>query len=107
VEVPQDFDKAILHESFDRSYQLLLNSIKDRHRAELTGRDRELAMCKEQQDRSYQILQSLVAPPAIAAKRDRVVMIKLGARDIDRNLAVSVEIGDRGTNPHASAIGIL
>jgi uncharacterized protein YjbI with pentapeptide repeats len=107
VEVPQDFDKARLHESFDRSYQLLLNSIEDRHRAELTGRDRELAMYKEQQDRSYQILQSLVAPPAIAAKLDRVVTIKLGARDIDRHLAVTVEIGDRGHNPHASATGIL
>jgi uncharacterized protein YjbI with pentapeptide repeats len=107
VEVPQDFDKARLHESFDRSYQLLLNSIEDRHQAELTGRDRELAMYKEQQDRSYQILQSLVSPPAIAAKLDRVVTIKLGARDIDRNLAVSVEIGDRGHNPHASATGIL
>jgi uncharacterized protein YjbI with pentapeptide repeats len=107
VEVPQDFEKAKLHESFDRHYQLLLNSIEDRHRAELTGRDRELAIYKEQQDRSYQILQALVSPSAIAAKLDRVVTIKLGARDIDRNLAVSVEIGDRGTNPNASAIGIL
>jgi uncharacterized protein YjbI with pentapeptide repeats len=107
VEVPQDFDKARLHESFDRSYQLLLSSIEDRHRTELTGRDRELAIYKEQQDRSYQILQSLVAPPPIAAKLDRVVTIKLGTRDIDRNLAVTVEIGDRGHNPHASVTGIL
>jgi uncharacterized protein YjbI with pentapeptide repeats len=107
VEVPQDFEKASLHESFDRHYQLLLNSIEDRHRAELSGRDRELAMYKEQQDRSYQILQSLVAMPAIAPKLDRVVTIKVGARDIHQNLAASVEISDRGTNPHASAIGVL
>ncbi len=106
VEVPQNFDKSILHQSFDRSYQLLLNSIEDRYQAELTGRDRELAMYKEQQDRSYQILQSLVAPPIIAIV-DRVVKIKLGARDIERNLAVSVEIGNRSATPHASAMGVL
>ncbi len=107
IEVPPDSDKARLHESFDRSYQLLLQSMEDRHQAELSGRDRELAIYKEQQDRSYQILQSLVAPPAIAPKIERVVIIKLGARDLDRNLAVNVEIGNRGMTPHAAAIGVL
>ncbi len=107
IEVPPDLDKARLHESFERSYQLLLQSMEARYQAELSSRDRELAIYKEQQDRSYQILQSLIAPPPIAPQIDRVVTIELGTRDLDRNLVVNVKIGNRGTTPHAAAIGIL
>jgi hypothetical protein len=49
----------------------------------------------------------LVSPIAVKSNLEQLVIIKLGARDKDSNLAVTVEIGDRGMSPRAAAVGIL
>ncbi len=107
VEVPLDTDKARLHQEFDRSYNLLLQSVTDRYQIELDGRDRELAIYKEQQTQLHNILQSLVTPSSIKSTSEQLVTIRLGTRDLDRNLAATVEIGDRGKLPRAATVGIL
>jgi uncharacterized protein YjbI with pentapeptide repeats len=115
VEVPSTLDKAQLHQDFDRSYKLLLQTVEDRYQAELSGRDaqierlqqRELAIYREQQNNLQSILQSLINPSIITAQLDQLVTLKLGTRDVDGNLAVTVEIGDRGLPPRAAAVGSL
>jgi uncharacterized protein YjbI with pentapeptide repeats len=107
VEVPVETDKARLHQDFNAAYDLRLQSIEERHRVELGGRDRELAIYQSQQIQLNQILQSLVAPVIIKPKLEQLVTIKLGSRDIDNNLAVTVEISDRGMSPRAAAVGFL
>ena len=64
----------------------------DRHQIELAGRDREIAIYQEQQAQLNHILQSLVAPIAIKSNLEQLVVIKLGARDKDNNIAVVVGI---------------
>jgi uncharacterized protein YjbI with pentapeptide repeats len=107
VEVPLDFDKAKLYQDFHLAYDLLLQSTNERHQIELAGRDREIAIYQEQQTQLNYVLQSLVAPIAVKSNLEQLVVIKLGARDKDNNLAVTVEIGDRGMSPRAAAVGIL
>lgn len=107
VEVPIDMDKPKLHQDFSAAYDLQLQSIEQRYQVELAGRDREIAVYQSQQVQLNQILQSLVAPAIIAPKPEQLVTIKLGQRDINRNLAVTVEIGDRGLSSSAAAIGVL
>jgi uncharacterized protein YjbI with pentapeptide repeats len=107
VEVPLNIDKTKLHQDFNAAYDLQLQSIKERHQVELAGRDREIAIYQSQQVQLNHILQSLVAPAIIESKPEQLVTIKLGQRDINRNLAVTVEIGDRGLSSSASAIGVL
>ena len=107
VEVPLKLDKAQLHQDFDRSYQLLLQTVEDRYQAELSGRDRELAIYRQQQDNLQTILQSLVNPAQIRSRLEQLVTLKLGTRDIDRNLAVTIEIGDRGFPARSAAVGKL
>jgi uncharacterized protein YjbI with pentapeptide repeats len=107
VEVPLDIDKTKLHQDFNAAYDLQLQSIEQRHQVELAGRDREIAIYQSQQTQLNHILQSLVAPATIASKLEQLVTIKLGNRDIDGNLAVTVEIGDRGMSPRAAALGRL
>ena len=107
VEVPPTLDKSQLHQDFDRSYQLLLQTVEDRYQAELSGRDRELAIYREQQNNLQTILQSLVNPVASVSKLEQLVTLKLGTRDINHNLAAMIEIGDRGLPPRAVAVGKL
>jgi uncharacterized protein YjbI with pentapeptide repeats len=115
VEVPLKSDKAQLHQDFDRSYQLLLKTVEDRYQAELSGRDaqierlhqRELAIYREQQNNLQTILQSLVTSTIINSRNEQLVTLKLGTRDVSRNLAVTVEISDRGLPPRAAAVGRL
>ncbi len=107
VEVPIDLDKTKLHQDFNAAYELQLQSIEQRHQVELAGRDREIAIYQSQQVQLNQILQSLVAPAPVESKPEQLVTIKLGQRDINRNLAVTVEIGDRGLSSSAAAIGML
>jgi uncharacterized protein YjbI with pentapeptide repeats len=106
VEVPIDTDKSQLHQDFDRSYQLLLQAVEDRYRVELAGRDRELSLYREQQERLQNILQSLVKP-SHAPRLERLVTLKLTTKDRDGNLGVNVEIGDRGMTPSTAAVGSL
>jgi hypothetical protein len=75
VDVPIDIDKSQLHQDFDRSYQLLLRSVEERYRVELAGRDRELSIYREQQERLQDILQSLVKPSIITPTLERLVTI--------------------------------
>lgn len=107
VEVPLDIDKTRLHQDFNAAYDLRLQSIEQRYQVELAGRDREIAIYQSQQVQLNQILQSLVAPAPIESKPEQLVTIKLGQRDISGNLAVTLEIGNRGLSSSASAIGIL
>jgi uncharacterized protein YjbI with pentapeptide repeats len=115
VEVPLKLDKAQLHQDFDRSYQLLLQTVEDRYQAELSGRDaqierlhqRELAIYREQQNNLQTILQSLINPSMSTANSEQLVTLKLGTRDANRNLAVTVEISVRGLTPRAAAVGKL
>jgi uncharacterized protein YjbI with pentapeptide repeats len=107
VEVPMELDKGQLHQDFDRAYGLLLQAVEQRHQAELTGRDRELSIYREQQAQMQSILQSLMNPVAAVSKSEQWVSLKLGARDADRNWSVTVEIGDRGAPPRAATVGIL
>lgn len=107
VEVPLDVDKTKLHQDFNTAYDLQLQSIEQRYQVELAGRDREIAIYQSQQVQLNQILQSLVAPVTIESKPEQLVTIRLGQRDINRNLAVTVEIGNIGLPSSASAIGVL
>jgi uncharacterized protein YjbI with pentapeptide repeats len=124
VEVPLDLDKTRLHEDFNLAYNLAVQSLEDRHRVELAGREslierlhqREIAIYQEQQNQLNHILQSLVHPKAIGSTSEQLVLIKIGARnqiDLDvtkeqnSNLSVIVEIGDRGEFPRAAAAGGL
>jgi hypothetical protein len=115
LEVPLDLDKAKLHQDFNTSYELLLQSIENSHQVELAGRDaqierlhqREIAIYQEQQAQLNHILQSLVTPVIIKSKLEQLVVIKFGARDRNSNWAISVEIGDRGMSPSAAAVGVL
>jgi uncharacterized protein YjbI with pentapeptide repeats len=107
IDVPIELDKAQFHQEFERSYHLLLQAAEDRHRVELVGRDRELALYREQQDRLQDVLKSLINPRVIKSNLEQLVILKLGSSDIDRNLTIFVEIGDRGAPPRASAVGIL
>ncbi len=47
VEIPPAIDKVQLHQDFNSAYQLLLQSVEDRHQIELVGRDREIAIYVE------------------------------------------------------------
>lgn len=107
VEVPLDLDKTKLHQDFNAAYELQLQSIEQRHQVELAGRDREIAIYQSQQAQLNQILQSLVAPAPVESNPAQLVTIKLGQRDVNRNLAVTVEIGDLGLSSSAAAIGVL
>ncbi len=107
IDVPIEVDKAQFYQEFDRTYNLLLQAAEDRHRVELAGRDRELTLYREQQDRFQNILTSLITPAAIRANLEQLVVLKLGTSDIDRNLTIVVEISDRGAPPRASAVGML
>lgn len=107
IDVPIELDKAQFYQEFDRTYNLLLQAAEDRHRVELAGRDRELAIYREQQDKFQNILTSLVTPAAIRANLEQLVILKLGTSDIEQNLSIIVEISDRGAPPRASAVGIL
>jgi uncharacterized protein YjbI with pentapeptide repeats len=115
VEVPLDLNKAKLHQDFHLAYDLLLQSTIDRHQLELAGRDaqierlrqREIAVYQEQQVQLNYILQSLVTPTVSKSNLEELVVIKLGTRDKNGNLAVTVEIGDRGSSPRAAAVGML
>jgi uncharacterized protein YjbI with pentapeptide repeats len=107
VEVPVELDKTRLHQDFKAAYDLRLQSIEACHQVELAGRDRELAIYQSQQAQLNQILHSLITPTIIKPNLEQLVTIKLGSRDLDGNLAVTVEIGDRGLSPRAAAIGSL
>lgn len=107
VEVPPALDKAKLHQDFDRSYQLLIQTVEAKYQAELSGRDREIAIYREQQNNLQAILQSLVNPPDTTVGLEQLVTLKLGTRDINHHLAVMVEIGDRGLPPRAVVVGKL
>ncbi len=107
IDVPIELDKAQFHQEFQRSYNLLLQATEDRHRVEIAGRDRELALYREQQDRLQDVLKSLINPAVIRSNLQQLVILKVGTSDIDRNLTIFVEIGDRGAPPRASAIGTL
>jgi uncharacterized protein YjbI with pentapeptide repeats len=107
VEVPVGLDKAKLYQEFNLAYDLLLQSAKDHHQAELAGRDREIAVYQSQQVQLNHVLQSLLTPAPIKTPPEQLVTIKLGRRDINHNLAVTVEIGDRGISPRAAAVGTL
>jgi uncharacterized protein YjbI with pentapeptide repeats len=107
VEVPEELNKAELHSNFDRYYQLQLQAATERHHIELAGRDRELEIYREQQEKLQDILQSLVTTPANTATVERVVAIKVGARNSNGDFSISGEISDRGVAPLAAAVGAL
>jgi uncharacterized protein YjbI with pentapeptide repeats len=107
IDVPIELDKARFHQQFDRTYNLLLQAVEDRYRVELAGRDRELARYQEQQCQLQDILKSLVNPKIVRSNLEQLVILKLGTSSVDRDLTITVEIGDRGMPPRASAVGIL
>jgi uncharacterized protein YjbI with pentapeptide repeats len=107
VALPLEQDKAQFHHGFDSMYVLLLQAIESRYQAELAGRDREISLYREQQEQLQHVLQSLVSPNFITSKSEQVVTLKLNVRDINHDLMVAVEIGDRGATPRAAALGML
>jgi uncharacterized protein YjbI with pentapeptide repeats len=107
VEVPAEFDKAKLHQEFNQSYGILLQAVEERYQVELAGRDRELAIYRDQQTHLQQILQSLMAPPDVVASIEQLVLLKLGAQDHHGNIEVMVEIGEKGLSARAAAVGFL
>jgi uncharacterized protein YjbI with pentapeptide repeats len=107
IDVPIGLDKANLHQEFNESYGLLLKLVEERHQIELVGRDRELAIYREQQNHLQNILQSLVAPPDVFLQSEQLVVLKLGAKDINNNLAVTVEIGNHRMTARSAAVGWL
>jgi uncharacterized protein YjbI with pentapeptide repeats len=107
VEVPAEFDKAKLHQEFNQSYGILLQAVEERYQVELAGRDRELAIYRDQQTHLQQILQSLMAPPDVVALIEQLVVLKLGAQDHHGNIEVMVEIGEKGLSARAAAVGFL
>jgi uncharacterized protein YjbI with pentapeptide repeats len=107
VDLPLELDKAQFHQEFDLMYILLLQAIESRYQAELTGRDREISVYREQQEQLQGVLQSLVSPNFITSKSEQLVTLKLNVRDINHDLVVAVEIGDRGATPRAAAVGML
>jgi uncharacterized protein YjbI with pentapeptide repeats len=107
VEVPVELDKAKLHQEFNQSYGILLQAVEERYQVELAGRDRELAIYRDQQTHLQQILQSLMAPPDVVASIEQLVVLKLGTQDDQGNIEVMVEIGEQGLPPRAAAVGFL
>jgi uncharacterized protein YjbI with pentapeptide repeats len=107
VELPAEFDKAKLHQEFNQSYGILLQAVEDRYQVELAGRDRELAIYREQQSHLQQILQSLMAPPDVVLSIEQLVLLKLGTQDHHGNIEVMVEIGEKGLSARAAAVGFL
>jgi uncharacterized protein YjbI with pentapeptide repeats len=107
VDVPIGLDKATVHQEFNQSYALLSQLVEERYQIELAGRDRELAIYREQQNHLQHILQSLVAPPDAFLQTEQLVILRLGTKDIHNNLAVTVEIGDHCAPPRSAAVGFL
>lgn len=107
VEVPPELDRTEFHHNFDRGYQLLLAETQARYCAELAGRDRELAIYRQHQERLEDLLQSLVKPAVIITNAEQLVKLKFGDRDESGRIFVSIEIGDRGSLPRAATIGKL
>jgi uncharacterized protein YjbI with pentapeptide repeats len=107
VEVPLEFDKAKLHQEFHQSYGLLLQAVEERYQVELAGRDRELAIYRDQQTHLQQILQSLLAPPNVVASIEQLVVLKMGAKNDRGNTEVMVEIGEQRMPARAATVGFL
>jgi uncharacterized protein YjbI with pentapeptide repeats len=107
VEVPVEFDKAKLHQEFNQSYGILLQAVEKRYQVELAGRDRELAIYRDQQTHLQQILQSLMAPPDAVMPIEQLVLLKLGAKNRQGNIEVIVEIAEQGMPTRAAAVGFL
>ncbi len=107
VEVPRELDKANFHREFDRYYQLGLAAAADKYLAELDGKERELAIYREQQVNLQSLLQSLVKPATLTGTTEQVVFLKLSDRDLQDAIDVKVEIADRGMTARAATRGRL
>ena len=102
VEIPENLDKGQFYREFTQSYDRELRLLESRYRAELSSRDRELAIHREQQISLQNILQTLVSQSADRFNLGQLVLLKLSP---DRR--VTVQISSEGKPVRAEAIGSL
>jgi uncharacterized protein YjbI with pentapeptide repeats len=99
VGVPEDIDKAKLHNDFFNSYELALKAITAQYQGQLQAKDDQIALYRQQQADWQVVLQlleskaNLPAPPSFAPSVNKMVLLHIGTGNPLTGFAVTLQIG--------------
>ncbi|MBD1847023.1 pentapeptide repeat-containing protein [Cyanobacteria bacterium FACHB-63] len=101
VDSPPGADKQKLHAEFTQSYQLALEALEGKYRAELKQKDEQIDFYQQQQKNLTDILQQIVRPEPLSLlqKAGKIVILNLGRGDFRTGFAVTLQIGEEGALP--------
>ncbi|MBW4419490.1 MAG: pentapeptide repeat-containing protein [Myxacorys californica WJT36-NPBG1] len=101
VNSPPDADKQKLHAEFTQSYQLALEALDGKYRAELKQKDEQIDFYQQQQKNLTDIIQQIVRPEPLnlPQKAGKIVILNLGRGDFRTGFAVTLQMGEEGALP--------
>lgn len=117
VDAPIEADKAQLHADFTQTYNLALQALEEKYRAELKSKDEQIAIYRQHQADLHQLAQLLASRPVslssemLAASATQAtgkrVVLKLGQGNLASGFPVILQIGPEASLPSLELSGQL
>ncbi|KAB8335766.1 CHAT domain-containing protein [Scytonema tolypothrichoides VB-61278] len=107
VNVPATANKSKIYAEFMENYEMLSGTLEAKYQALLDSKEEETARERQDKERLYKIIDSILDPFPNISARNKVVVLKLGEGDFSTGFPVTLQIGEEKTSPSVECSGKL